>query len=84
MHVGPFQILDLLNTQMKTEVMITSDHFMEMVAKIPEGDVSALKALTADMKVLMSQITALEVISRFFGDQQEGAPKRSNYPARFS
>ena len=80
----PVQFLDLLNTQMKTEVMITSDHFMELAARIPKGDASALRALTAHMKTLMSQITALEVISRLFGDQQDGATRLSDYEDHFS
>jgi len=87
MHVGPsipFQILDSLNTQMKTEVMITSDHFMELAARIPKGDASALRVLTTHMKVLMRQITALEVISRLFGDEQDSASRRSNDLDRFS
>jgi len=80
----PFQILDSLNTQMKTEVMITSDHFMELAARIPKGDVSALQALTTHMKELMRQITALEVISRLFGDQQDSASRGTNQAGRFS
>ena len=82
-HSGPptpFQYLDLLNSEMKVEVMVTSDHFMKLAALIPKGDVSALQMLTTHMKVLMRQITALEVISRLFGDEQDGALRRSSFP----
>ena len=58
---------------LKSEAMIASKLFIEMAAKIPEGNVSALQAPTAHMEVLMRQITALEYISRLFGDQQDDA-----------